>query len=252
MKESGMSDERPSAGGTASDKGRRGARSPRGPRPLWQSIVVNVLAMLVLVSLIQAFVVRVHNVSSGSMEQTLSVTDRVLSSHLPYLASPPARGDIVIFAHGDTWDTAVRTPDPNPLKQAVRYFGDVTSIGISNHFYTVKRVIGVAGDTVSCCDAAGHVVVNGTPTSEPYLYQDLPFTAGVMDCVTDTRSTRCFAPIVVPAGKLLVMGDHRSNSADSVIACRMPGAASDCAKFVDVGQVSGKVIARAWPPGPIG
>jgi len=252
MRESGMSDERRPAGDTAADKGRRRARPPLGPRPLIQSILVNVLAVLVLVSLVQAFVVRVHNVSSGSMQQTLGVTDRVLSSRLPYLASTPARGDIVIFAHGDTWDTAVRTPDPNPLTQAVRYFGDVTSIGISNHLYTVKRVIGVAGDTVSCCDAAGHVVVNGTPLSEPYLYQDLPFTAGAMDCATDPRSTRCFEPILVPAGKVLVMGDHRSNSADSVVACRMPGAASGCAKFVDLGQVTGKVVARAWPPGPIG
>ena len=232
--------------------GDEGSAAQRPPRPLWLTVVVNVLAALVVVSLVQAFLVRVHSVSSGSMEQTLGVTDRVLSSRLPYLNSGPARGDIVIFAHGDTWDTTVRPPDPNPLKQALRVFGNITGIGISDSSYTVKRVLGVGGDTVGCCDTAGRLQVNGAPLDEPYIYEDLPFEPGVLDCTTEPRSTRCFSPLVVPAGKLLLMGDHRSDSADSVLACRTDAPAADCARFVDVSRVTGKVIARAWPPGPVG
>lgn len=226
-------------------------RRNRAEKPLWRSIVVNLLIMLAVVSLVQNFLVRVHNVSSGSMQQTLAVTDRVLSSQLPYLGSHPQRSDIIIFAHGETWDSPRRPPDPNPAKQALRWFGDVTGIGISDYLYTVKRVIGVEGDTVACCTTEGQVTVNGQAISEPYIYQDPPFTAGVLDCATKPRSNRCFAPIAVPAGTLLVMGDHRSDSADSVWACRSEVAPADCAKFVTVTQVTGKVIARAWPPGPV-
>ena len=228
------------------------APAERPARPFWVAVAVNVVAALVIVSLVQAFLVRVHSVSSGSMEQTLAVTDRVLSSRLPYLTSPPARGDIVIFGHGTTWDAAVLPPDPNPLKQALRQFGNVTGIGISDTSYTVKRVLGVGGESVGCCDAAGRVQVNGVALDEPYVYEDLPFEAGVRDCTTVPHSPRCFAPIAVPAGKLLLLGDHRSGSADSVVGCRSDAAASDCARLVDVTRVTGKVIARAWPPGPVG
>lgn len=229
-----------------------GSRSTRRERPFWLQLLLSVLIGLVVVSLVQAFVVRVHNVSSGSMEQTLGVTDRVLSSHLPYAASGPARGDIVIFSHGDSWTDEKRSPDQNPLKQGVRIFGDVTGIGISDYNHTVKRVIGVGGDTVACCDVQGAVMVNGTALAEPYLYEDFPYRPGQLDCSTTPRSVRCFGPLTVPAGTLLVLGDHRSNSADSVIGCR--GVAADptaCARFVPVGRVTGKVIARAWPPGPV-
>lgn len=232
--------------------GRKAAGAPSRQWPLWLTVGVNVLVALTVVSLVQAFLVRVHSVSSGSMETTLEVTDRLASSPLPYLFGEPQRGDIVIFGHGDTWDDPRRPPESDPLRAAGRLFGDITGIGPSNTQYTVKRIIGVPGDVVACCDAEGRVVVNGEPLDEPYIHQDFPFTAGGLDCDSHHRSVRCFEPITVPDERYLVLGDHRSRSADSVAACRRAQAAPDCAVFVRADFITGKVIAKAWPPGPVG
>ncbi|MEA5153885.1 signal peptidase I [Raineyella sp.] len=210
-----------------------------------------VVAVAVL-SLLQAFVVRLHQVSSGSMEQTLGVGDRVLASPLPYLFGAPARGDVVAFAHGSTWESRTLPPSADPAVRVARFVGGLTGIGPSSRAYTVKRVIGVGGDRVGCCDASGHVVVNGHAIDEPYVYQDIDFRPGQFDCSTTPRSPRCFPTVQVPPDELLLLGDHRSNSADSLTDCRTAAPAVDCAHFVHVEQVTGKVAAKAWPPGPIG
>ena len=79
----------------------------------------------------------------------------------------------------------------------------------------VKRVIAVGGQTVECCDAQGRVMVNGVAIDEPYIQFDFPFEPGVLDCTTVPSSGRCFGPVTVPEGRLWMMGDNRSNSADS-------------------------------------
>lgn len=227
-------------------------RRARREWPLLVSVLANVLVALVVVSLVQAFVVRVHRVSSGSMMQTLSPRDRVLSTGLAYLSTGPARGDIVIFGHGESWDVPRLPASEDPLVAAVRLFGDLTGIGRSNTVYTVKRVLGVPGDTVECCDADGHLRVNAQPLDEPYVFEDLAFEPGAIDCTTPRRSSRCFGPVTVPAGRYLVLGDHRGNSADSVAACRGRAEAGDCAVFVDRARISGRVVGKAWPPGGVG
>ena len=131
--------------------------------------------------------------------------------------------------------------------RAVRAFGDLTGIGPSNTAYTVKRVIGLPGQTVACCSADGRVTVDGTPLDEPYVYEDLPFTAGTLDCSSSPRSTRCFPEITVPEDNLLVLGDHRSESADSVIGCRGATEGPECARFVPLDRVVGPVVLRFWP-----
>jgi signal peptidase I len=208
-----------------------------------------VVIAIVAVALVQAFLVKPFGVPSQSMEQTLHIGDRILVNRLD---SDVARGDVVVFGHGNTWQEKQLPPADNLPMRVLRTFGDLTGIGPSSTAYTVKRVIGLPGRTVACCSTDGRVTVDGTPLEEPYVYQDLPFTAGTLDCSSSPRSTRCFPEITVPAGNLLVLGDHRSESADSVIGCRGATEGQECARFVPEGRVVGPVVLRFWPLRDVG
>lgn len=229
-------------------EGPDGVREPRRRRRRLP-VLVEVLLALVAVALVQTFLVKPFGVPSQSMENTLKIGDRIVVNRLD---DTVARGEIVVFSHGETWQQAHRSPAPTLLKRVVRSVGDLTGMGPSNTNYTVKRVIGLPGDRVSCCSQEGKVLVNGTAIDEPYVYEDLPFTPGSSDCTSSPRSTRCFGEIVVPADSYLVMGDHRSQSADSVIACRGGADANGCARFVPRSRVVGPVVFRLWPVGSLG
>ena len=208
-----------------------------------------VIIALVAVALVQAFLVKPFGVPSQSMEQTLHIGDRILVNRLDH---DVAHGDVVVFGHGTTWQQEELPPAGNVVTRAFRAFGDLTGIGPSNTAYTVKRVIGLPGQKVACCSTDGKVTVDGTPLDEPYIYEDLPFTAGTLDCSSSPRSTRCFPEITVPSDNLLVMGDHRSESADSVIGCRGATEGPECARFVPEDRVVGPVVLRFWPLNAIG
>ena len=205
-----------------------------------------------ILALVQSFLFRLFAIPSSSMQNTLQPRDRVVVDLLAYDSATPARGDIVVFRHGDTWDATRRPPSSSSLVNAARNVGDLLGIRPSNYTHTVKRVVAVGGDTISCCDNAGRVMLNGQALDEPYIFEDIAFTAGTLDCATQPSSARCFGPIRVPEGELLMVGDHRSNSADSVSGCRGARGAVGCARLVPGARITGKVIAKAWPPGPVG
>ena len=207
------------------------------------------LLAIVTVAVVQAFVIKPFGVPSVSMENTLHVGDRIVANRLDHNI---ARGDVVVFGHGSGWEDKKLEPSSNPVIRVIKMFGDLTGIGPSNTAYTVKRVIGLPGETVRCCSADGAVEVNGQPLVEPYVYEDLPFTPGALTCTTTPRSSRCFPPIKVPSDNLLVMGDHRGASADSVIGCRGSVEGSECAKFVPRERVVGPVVFRIWPLNRLG
>ncbi|MFE4196481.1 signal peptidase I [Paenarthrobacter sp. NPDC056912] len=213
-------------------------------RRFFRSPWIHVLLALVMVSLVQGFFVKVYSVPSGSMEQTLTVGDRVLVNRTAYLASGPKRGDVVVFRKPADWG---QPSDPGVLRVAVGWFGELTGIGPGNTDYLVKRVIGLPGDTVECCDGAGQVKVNGVAVSEPYVFQDLAFTAGGVDCSTAVRSPRCFGPIHLGEDQYLFLGDHRSNSGDSVSACRSVGALATCVKTAGRAEIIGRVDGFLFP-----
>lgn len=220
--------------------------------PLWAVVFRNMLIALVAVSLVQGFLVKAYRIPSGSMEPTLQYSadggDRILVNRLAYAGSAPGTGDIVVFTRPDSWQAESAVPRSGGIAGLARTFGDVTGIGPSNEQFLVKRVVASGGQTISCCEADGKLRINGQPLDEPYIYEDLPFEAGSLDCRTSPRSLRCVPSFTVPEGELVVLGDHRSVSIDSAIACRMPSIERvDCIRTIPSTAVVGQVAGRFWP-----
>jgi len=191
-----------------------------------------VIAALVLTILLKAFVVQVFSIPSGSMENTLLPGDRILVNKLVYRFRPIERGDIVVFSGSGSWDPAT----PGPSNPFVRFWDDATSlVGIAGPGTDyVKRVIGVPGDHVVCCNAQGQVTVNGVPLSEKsYL-----FPGAVPSQVRFN--------VTVPSGRLWVMGDNRGDSADSRYRRTDPGSGT-----IPESAVVGRAFLIISPPSRI-
>ncbi|MGH3256511.1 MAG: signal peptidase I [Streptosporangiaceae bacterium] len=212
-------------------------RRPRGKNPgppsrkrgpFWRELLIIVVAAAALTLVVKSFVVQVYKIPSVSMDNTLAVGDRVLVNRLVYHLRPIARGDVIVFSGQDSWG-----PDalPGPSDPVLGFFQDVLSdIGLySSQTYYIKRVIGLPGDHVACC-TDGKVTVNGVPLNETsYLFPG------------DAPSSFSFS-VVVPAGHLWVMGDHRSDSGDSRYHTEDPGEGA-----IPIDQVVGRAFMVIWP-----
>jgi signal peptidase I len=209
-------------------------KSAKRSRPFWRELTVIVVAALVLTILLKAFVVQVFSIPSGSMENTLMVGDRVLVNKLVYHFRSIARGDIVVFSGQGSWDPPAPPGSRDPV---VRVWDDLTNlIGISAPGTDyIKRVIGLPGDHVVCCDAQGRVTVNGVPLNEQsYIHPG--------DAPSELRFN-----ITVPAGRLWVMGDNRSDSDDSRYRLSDPGSGT-----IPESAVVGRAFVVIWPTSRIG
>ncbi|SBW27653.1 signal peptidase I [Candidatus Protofrankia californiensis] len=212
--------------------GRRpAARTPRGGRGSFaRELPLLVLIAFLLALLIKAFLIQAFWIPTVSMERTLLVNDRVLVNKLVYRFRDVHRGEIVVFnGDGTGFERAetLITPPSNVFSRAVRSVQGVLGLGAPSDKDFIKRVIGVGGDTVACCDAQGRVTVNGRPLDEPYVYENSPIGGG-----------REFDPVKVPPGELWVMGDHRSESSDSRVNGTIPES-----------KVVGRAFVRVWPLG---
>jgi signal peptidase I len=197
-------------------------------RSFWRDLVVIVVAALALTILLKAFVVQVFSIPSGSMETTLLPGDRILVSKVVYDFRPIARGDIVVFSGAGSWDP----PTQPPSNWFAGIWADaVNLVGIAgpNTDY-VKRVIGIPGDHVVCCNAAGQVTVNGVPLSESSYI----FPGAVPSQVRFN--------ITVPPGRLWVMGDNRGDSDDSRYRSDDPGSGT-----IPESAVVGRAFLIIWP-----
>jgi signal peptidase I len=187
-----------------------------------------VVAALVLTILLKAFVVQVFSIPSGSMENTLLPGDRILVSKIVYRFRSIDRGDIVVFSGAGSWDP----PTQPPRNWLVRVLDDAENlVGIAGPATDyVKRVIGIPGDHVACCNADGQVTVNGVPLSESsYIYPG--------DAPSELRFN-----ITVPPGRLWVMGDNRGDSDDSRYRGSDPGAGT-----IPESAVVGRAFLVIWP-----
>ncbi len=178
-------------------KTRRSAEEKK-PRGVWGYVKeygTILIAALVISFLFKTFIMRAFYIPSGSMENTLQINDRIFVNKMIDKNSLK-RGDIVVFHDEAGWQPA--TSSPNIIRKGLEFVGVYP--GDSQH-YLVKRVIGLPGDRVKTT-ADGKISVNGKTIDEPYLYPG-------------DRPSEIQFDVTVPAGKLWVMGDHRSHSADS-------------------------------------
>ena len=218
-----------------------------GPVKVVAETVVLVLVAVALAVVVKTFFVQAFYIPSASMEPGLQggpgakANDRILVEKPSYwFGSGPSRGDIVVFKDPGNWLPA--EDDAAPSGALATVLARVGLYPTGGHL--VKRVIGVGGDTIVCCDAQGRISVNGTALDEASYIAPQSSCNGPMAGCKGWSAT-------VPKGYLFVLGDNRGESADSSYHLRQCQTAGTTCKpnaaFVPVSDVFGKVFALVWP-----
>jgi signal peptidase I len=211
------------------------ADARRRVMPLWQELPLLLIVSFCVAVLVRTFLVQAFVIPSSSMEQTLLIGDRVLVSKVVYATREPRRGEVIVFRGTDRWVPQVYDEDSGGVLSRVGdTLGDLVGVSRPGTKDFIKRVIGLPGDRVACCDELGRVTVNGVGLDEPYLSSNNPLE---VTPVPGLCGARRFAEVVVPPGELFVMGDNRAVSQDS-----------RCQGTVPIENVIGRAFFRVWPP----
>lgn len=207
-------------------RGRRGS----GKWAWLREILLIVGAALLISFVVKTFFFRAFYIPSGSMEPTLEINDRIFVNLMVPGPFELERGDVVVFRDELGWLGEKEEPETNVVQDVLKFVGLVPDPA---NQHLVKRVIGLPGDVVVCCDADGRVEVNDVPLDETYVApgaapSDVPFE------------------VTVPEEKIWVLGDHRNASADSRFHQERG------AGFIDLSDVEGKASVIAWPVNRLG
>lgn len=221
-------------------EGYRPARRRRGvvrkEMPLWQELPLLLVVAFCLAVLIRTFLVQAFYIPSGSMEHTLEIKDRVLVNKVVYDMRDPLRGEIVVFRGTDNWAPEVTEEVSNTfLAKLGRTVGDLVGVSRPGERDFIKRVIGLPGDKVACCDSGGRITVNGVGIDEAYISDGFNSDLSQPPIAGQCTSRR-FDEVTIPAGQMFVMGDHRSVSQDA--RCQGP---------VPIENVIGRAFVVVWP-----
>ena len=181
----------------------------------WRELPILLGVAILVAVLVRAFVLQTFYIPSPSMEHTLNVLDRVLVNKLVYDFRDPHRGEIIVFKAPTEWQSGAEGED------------------------FIKRIIGVPGDHVVCCDAQHRLMINGHSIDEPYIYHDAD---GTQDAAADKDFD-----ITVPQDRLWVMGDHRSASGDSLEHWEETGDITKSTITED--SIVGRAFTVFWPVG---
>jgi signal peptidase I len=217
----------------ASSTAPRRERKPSPPGSVWRELPILIVVAVALAILLKTFLLQAFFIPSGSMENTLRIGDRVMVNKVVYHLRDIKRGDIVVFDGLDSFTPEVTISEPtNPVAKGLAWFAGLVGFAPPSEKDFIKRVIGIPGDTVACCDAHGRVTVNGVPLDEKdYLYPG------------NKPSEQPFS-VTVPAGRLWVMGDHRDMSSDSRAHLGDAGGGT-----VPEDKVIGRAFVVIWPVG---
>jgi signal peptidase I len=197
-------------------------------RPVLREFVIVVGFAVVVSLLVKTWLMQEFFIPTGSMENTLVKDDRVVVSKLVPSPISLRRGDVIVFADPDHWLPSAAQNQHSRLSTALTFVGLLPN-DEGNHL--IKRVIGLPGDRVVCCNQDKKLTVNGVALNEPYVFPG------------DVPSQESF-DITVPAGRVWVMGDHRSDSADSRPHDENSGGAKGS---VPETLIVGRAIALVWP-----
>ncbi len=197
-----------------------------------REFVVVVAMALALSFVVKTWLMQAFYIPSGSMEDTLILNDRVVVNKLVPGVVDLQRGDVIVFEDPGDWLSAMPEVSHGPVRDGVeRVLSFVGLLPNTSDNHLIKRVVGLPGDTIACCDSEGRLTVNGVPVTEPYIKPG------------DVPSSITF-DITVPEGKVWVMGDHRSDSEDSRF--HDPDGTGTQGS-VPVANITGRAVAKVWP-----
>ena len=197
---------------------------------LLRELPIIIVSALVVSIIVKTFFIHFFYIPSGSMENTLQVGDRIAVNKLGSYFGEAKRGEVVVFRDPAGWLGTPSESDDSKIIQTIK--SGLVTVGVlpdPAKQYLIKRVIGVGGDTVTCCAKKVYLTVNGVSVSEPYIF------TGDKPSDTDFK-------VKVPKGFVWVMGDHRGASADSRFHT------DDIHKgMVPLSSIVGRATVVVWP-----